>query len=91
MKRIAFLFAGAAGLALAACGDADDAADDTAMVETETVPAPVVTETTTVVEDLDGDGDSVTLDRNGVRADINDGDTSIEADIGEDPSVTVRD
>ena len=91
MKRLAFLFAGAAALTLAAGGDADDDAADTAVVETETtVPAPAVTETT-VVEDVDRGGDSVTVDRDGVRANINDGDTSVEADIDEDPSVTVRD
>ena len=39
MKKLAMLFMGAAALALSACGDADDAADDTTVVETETVPA----------------------------------------------------
>ena len=83
MNKLAFLLAGAAALALSACDDADDT-DDTAVVETETtLPAPVVTETTVVGEgDLDG-GDSVTI--------VDDGDTEVEADIDEDPGVTVRD
>src|SRR5688572_16523469 len=59
MKKLTFLFTGAAALALAACNntdaddaDADDAADTT-IVETEpAAPAPTVTETT-VVEDED--------------------------------------
>lgn len=76
MKTLAFLFAGAAALALTACGDTADDEADTAVVETETtVPAPAVTETTTVVEDVDGD-DSVTVDEDG---------TDVEADIDTNP------
>jgi hypothetical protein len=89
MKKFTALLTGAAALALAACGDADDAADDTTIVETE-VPAPAVTETAVVGVPAEGD-DSVTVGEDGVEVDIDDGDTEIEADIDEDPSVTVRD
>lgn len=94
MKKIAFLFAGSAALALAACGGADDATDDTTVVETETVaPAPAVTETAVVGADgTDAGGDdSVTIGEDGVDVHAGDGDTSVQADIDEDPSVTVRD
>jgi hypothetical protein len=92
MKIFTALLTGAAALALAACGDADDAADDTTIVENE-APAPAVTETAVVgvpTEDTDGD-DSVTVNEDGVEVDVDDGDTRIEADIDEDPGVTVRD
>ena len=94
MKTIAFLFAGVAALALSACGDADDAADDTTVVETETVaPAPAVTETVVVETDgTDASGDdSVSVSADGLEVNVRDGDTSIRADIDEDPSVTIRD
>jgi hypothetical protein len=90
MKRIILTaFAGASLLGLAACNDADDAAEDgdTTIVEES---APPVTETTTVVTDAPGGGDSVTVDKKGVTANINDGDTSVTADVGKDPSVTVK-
>ena len=83
MKKIAFIFAGVAAMALSACSDADDAADDAAIVETET---------TTVVDDTEpAADDTVSVSEDGVEVDINDGDTSVEADVDEDPSMTVRD
>ena len=93
MKKIAFVFAGVAAMALSACGDADDAADEAAVVETETtVPPPVVTETTTVVEDTEPTADdTVSVSEEGLEVDVDDGDTSVEADVDEDPSMTVRD
>lgn len=80
MKKLAFLFTGAAALALSACGDTADDAEDTTVVETETVepvpvPAPTVTETSTTVVDENAD----------------DG-TDVEVDVDEDGgSVTVQD
>jgi hypothetical protein len=53
MKKFAILFAGAAALALSACGDADEGADETTIVETD--PAPTVTETAVVGADDSGD------------------------------------
>ena len=84
MKKLAFLFAGAAALALTACNntDADDADDgdaDTTIVESEApAPAATVTEsTTTVIEDDDADDADVD-----VEADVdNDGDTDVSAEI----------
>ena len=88
MKKLAFLFAGAAALALTACGDAADDEADTAVVETETtVPAPVVTETTVVEgagDTVDGD-DSVTVDEEGVEVDIDENGAEVEADIDTNP------
>lgn len=87
MKRIILAaFAGASLLGLAACNDADDAAEDgnTTIVET---PA---TESTTIVTDPGDGSDTVTVNKDGVTADINDSDTSVTADVGKDPSVTVE-
>lgn len=92
MKTLPALLAGAALLALAACGgSADDPAETTVVETTETVPAPTVTETTIVEDGPDSGDDSVTISEDGVTADVDDGDTSVTADIDEDPSVTVRD
>ena len=78
MKKFAILSASVALLALGACVDADDeddAADETAVIETETTvpaPGPTVTETsTTVIEDGDDE-------------------PSVEATIGPEPEATVR-
>jgi len=94
MTRIAILIAGTAALALAACGGADDAADDTTVIETETIaptPAATVTEPTAGIEDDTGD-DSVTLTRDAVEADISDGDTRVTVDTADnDPAVRVQD
>jgi hypothetical protein len=91
MKTLAFLFTGAAALALSACGDADDAADDTTVVETETTVPPAVDQTTVIETDGDRDDDRVTVNEDGVEVEVDDGDTEVEARIDEDPSVTVRD
>lgn len=88
MKKLAPLFVGSIAMALAACGEADD----TMIVETETTePAPAVTATETTFIERDADRDSVTVDRDGVQVDVDSDGTSIRADIGEDPSVTIRD
>lgn len=75
-------------LGLAAC---DSAADAPAATETEVVTEEVGTDPamTEPVMEAD-DGDSVTISEDGVNADINDGDTSVTADIDGDPSMTVE-
>ena len=92
MKKFPILFAGAAALALSACGDSDEGADETTVVEA--APAPAVTETAVVETDATDDtagDDSVTVNKDGVDVDVNDGDTQVKADLDEDPGVTVRD
>ena len=90
MKSLAALTALAAALALGACvdNDAEDAGTETAATETVAVPA---TSETTIVREVEGeDGDRVSIDEDGVRADIDDGDTRVRADIDRDPSLTVE-
>jgi hypothetical protein len=84
--------AGAASLGLVAC---EDTADETAMTDdgamtTDTMPPPPATVTDDPLaeptEDIDGDGDidaddRVTIDEDGIEAEINDGDTSVTTDI----------
>ena len=93
MKKI-FLpaLAAVAALGLAACDSADTAATDDAAVAADADTA-ATDDGTAVATDVEagGDGDSVTISEDGVTADINDGDTSVSANIGEDPSVTVTD
>lgn len=102
-KFLIAAFAGAASLGLAACEDtADENAmtDDTAVTDTADTmppPPPAVTDDPLAepTEDIDGDGDidaddRVTVDESGIQADINNGDTSVTADVDEDPSLTVE-
>lgn len=92
MKRTASLACLAAALSLGACADNDAAEEETAATEAVAVPAA---SETTVVREVDGDadrsaGDRVSVDADGVRADVRDGDTRVRADVGEDPSLTVE-
>lgn len=90
----------AAALALGACdsGADDTAADDTAVEgdtatmqsDTTVMPAPTATETTVVTDDVDANGDRISIDENGVNADVGDGDTRVRADVDRDPSLTVE-
>ena len=75
-------------LGLAAC---DSTAEAPAGTETEVVTEEVGTdpEMTEPVVTAD-DGDSVTISEDGVTADINDGGTSVSADIDGNPSMTVE-
>jgi ABC-type Fe3+-hydroxamate transport system substrate-binding protein len=104
MKKILTVaLAGAASLALVACGDSGEETTTTTEETTVTEAAPMPTETVTTqgpatqaTVDTDGDGDidgddSVTISEDGVQANINDGGTSVTADIDETPGVTVRD
>ena len=87
----------AAALALGACDsrDADDAVPaDTTAIDSDTtiVPAPTATETTVVTTDDTGQdaGDRVSIDENGVNADVGDNNTRVRADVDRDPSLTVE-
>lgn len=86
-KTVLCLAALAATTGLAACGG-ETATDETVVVD-DGAPAEgdtVVIET----PEVESDGDSVTIGSDGISADINDGDTSISADIGEDPSASIE-
>jgi len=84
-KTIICLVAIAGTTAIAACGN-EAPADDTVVVEDDAAPAPVVIETPAA----QADGDSVTIGTDGVTADINDGNTSVTADLDENPSATIK-
>lgn len=97
MKKIVLsAFSGAALLALSACGDAEEevVTEDTALVEEDPATVDMNADSSmmadTTTDTIEGD-DTVTIDESGVTADINDGDTSVQADIDEDPSMTVQD
>ena len=92
MKK-SILFAALPAFALAACGEpATDevAADDTTIVE----PADTTTVEPAMPADTaaagDADGTSITANEDGVSVDTTDGNTSISADIDENPSATVE-
>ena len=89
MKKLALALSATALLALGACTEeATDTTDDTVTTAEETAveqPADTV-----MVDDADGDGDNVSISEDGVTADIDDGDTSVNADISEDPSLDVE-
>ena len=93
-KTVLAVISASAMLALSAC--ADEAADDTVIVEDD--DGAMAGEGTTVVNEAPepgtmdtADGDSVSISEDGVQADINDGNTSVNADISDDPSLTVED
>ena len=91
MKKFAAALSATALIALSACAEpADDTTDGEVMTAEETT---VINETPdTVVVDEDGatDGDSVSISEDGVTADINDGNTSVNANVSDDPSLTVE-
>lgn len=83
MKTLAFLFTGAAALALGACADSGDDAPtdgetDVTVIE-EDAPAPTVTETT-VVEDGD-DGSSLTVDGDDVDVRVDEDGAEVDAEV----------
>ena len=93
-KYAAAALSAAALISLSACAET---AEDDAMMDDETA----MEDGTTVIEEGDTvmvdeadpatDGDSVSISEDGVTADINDGNTSVNADISEDPSLTIED
>lgn len=84
-KSVLSAFAAVAAIGLAACDNTEAPEVVTAGGETETASEPVGTEPVATGEQ----GDSISISEDGVTADINDGDTSLSADIGDDPGVTV--
>ena len=79
---------------LAACSDNDTVEEgDTTVMAPDATTAP--TDPAAVDVDVpeypvEGDGDSVSVSEDGVRADINDGDTSVDANLSDDPSLDVE-
>ena len=91
MKTIHVAAAVAGALSLAACSDegveesavygsADDAASGS---------ASIAADADTGVTDGTAPGDSISISEDGVKADVDNGDTRIQADVGNNPSMTV--
>jgi hypothetical protein len=74
--------AGTALFGLAACEQSApaDAEEEMAADPAAAMPA----------EETSATGDRVSISEDGVEATINDGDTSVSADVGDDPSLTVE-
>ena len=90
MKKLALALSATALFALSACDtEATDTTDDTVTTAEETVVAEEPADTA-VVDGEETDGDSVSISEDGMTADINDGDTSVNADVSEDPSLDVE-
>ena len=89
MKKIALALSATALFALAACDqETADTTDDTVTTAEETVVEQP--NDTMMVDSEPTDGDNVSISEDGVAADINDGDTSINADISDGPSLEVE-
>ena len=87
MKKFTLALAAAtATLALAACGD-DTVTEETTIVE---AGEPADAADTVIVEEEPATGDSISVSEDGVSADISDGGTSVSADLGDDPSISVE-
>lgn len=102
MKKIILpALAGIAALSLGACSASDDtpeaATTDAAVAAEADTSAAATTATTTdaaagTTATVDTTTpDSVTISEDGVNANINDGGTSVNANVDGDPSVTVTD
>ncbi|MGB3165465.1 MAG: hypothetical protein WBA68_01670 [Alteraurantiacibacter sp.] len=97
MKKFVTAFTATALVALSACAQDDaDATDGEVMTAEEgTTDATTVdtmdptTTGTADMQDMD-DGDRVAIDENGVTADINDGDASVNANVSDNPSLEVE-
>ena len=91
MKKFIAALTVTAALSLAAC---DEAADDTVNTEGMTAEETAVAQDapdTVVVDDANTtDGDRVSISADGVSADINDGNTSVRADVSDNPSLEVE-
>ncbi|WP_336987265.1 hypothetical protein [Altererythrobacter aquiaggeris] len=94
-NRFRTVLTASAVLALAACSDSDPA-DTAAINDVDNAAAGMEatdvgpTDTTVVPANGGEDSDRVTIDADGVTADIADGDKRIKADVSSDPSVTVE-
>ncbi len=81
MKKLVLAsVAAASALTLAACGGADEA------TEAEATTDDVMIEMEAPVEDTD----NISISEDGVSMDINDADTSISAEVSDDPSITME-
>ncbi len=90
MKQVIATLAATAALSLAACSDAAvDETDGEVMTAEENTTLPSASEPV-VVDENENDRDSVSISEDGVSADINDGSTSINADISDNPSLEVE-
>lgn len=89
MKALALPALAAGALALGACSEANAPTP----AEDETV-APAPEETTIITQEPVGDpdmtGDRMTVDENGLEADLGDENTRVRADVDGDPSLTVE-
>ncbi|WP_340587283.1 hypothetical protein [Erythrobacter alti] len=91
MKKFIAALTATAALSLAACdGATDDTVDGEVMTAEEGTVAQDAPDTVIVDERDTMDGDRVSISEDGVSADINDGDTSIRADVSDDPSLEVE-
>jgi opacity protein-like surface antigen len=92
MKKIIAAATAASLLSVAACADADEATEtETTVGEAETAPIDSgAVDTVQTQPEVDGDGVSVGVDENGVRADVRDGDTSVSVDADGNPSAEIE-
>jgi hypothetical protein len=74
--------AGTALLGLSACEQSAPADVEEEMAADPAAAMPA--------EETSATGDRVSISEDGVEATINDGDTSVSADVGDDPSLTVE-
>jgi hypothetical protein len=94
MKALALPALAAGALALGACSEANapTPAEDETVVDETVAPAPE--ETTIITQEPVGDpdmtGDRMTVDENGLEADLGDENTRVRADVDGDPSLTVE-
>ncbi len=93
MKKIALpALAGLTMLGLAACSEpADPVAEEEAMMEEPAMTDPAMTEPVVPGPSADTvDGDSMSIDENGLDATINDGGTTTTVDVDDNPSMSVE-
>ncbi|MXP15618.1 hypothetical protein GRI44_12745 [Altererythrobacter confluentis] len=105
MKKFAIALVLPALVALAACADNDAAGETDAMAttgEAATTAAPMGGDSAVAADATAGQaatdtvsgnaatGDRVTIDANGVNADITDGNTRVQANVDGKPSLTVE-
>ena len=89
LKKTLTALSAVALLGLAACCDETVEEGDTTIVEGQDPMAdPVEVELPSTT--MDEDRDSVSIGENGMSAEINDGNTSISADVDGDPSLEVE-
>ena len=92
-KTLLTALSAASLLALGACSQ-EPATDETAVTPNDevAVDVPQVPATDVPVEMNDpvNNGDAVSISEDGVQATVNEGDTSINADVSDDPSLEIE-